>query len=211
MEMAHLFRHSPNSADVRLRLFLLILLLFQYIQLNRYYFQTKNCAVAKQISCLAEEIRKENLFLHVRRMFLAKWYWSNTRSITPLEVKPEWIIKLQMFWRVLCFLCLSMRERTENKQLVIEKGRKKQRMQGGRGSKIQSSAWGGRLRSCATHNALPLPVISQLNSNLQKRICSIWIIHHQFLSAPVLTSFLPLSLTFRVEKKKNVFMWPKII
>lgn len=56
--------------------------------------------------------------------------------------------------------------------------------------------------SCATHNALPLPVISQLNSNLQKRICSIWIIHHQFLSAPVLTSFLPLSLTFRVEKKK---------
>lgn len=156
MEMAHLFRHSPNSADVRLRLFFLILLLFKYIQLSRYYFQTKNCAVAKQISCPAEEIRRENLFLHVRRLFLAKWYWSDTRSST-LEVKPEWIIKLQMFWSVLCFLCLSVRERTENKQLVIEKGRKKQRMQGGRGSKIQSSARGGRLRSLQTWPpALPI-------------------------------------------------------
>lgn len=148
MEMAHLFRHSPNSADVRLRLFLLILLLFQYIQLNRYYFQTKNCAVAKQISCLAEEIRKENLFLHVRRMFLAKWYWSNTRSITPLEVKPEWIIKLQMFWSVLCFLCLSMRERTENKQLVIEKGRKKQPCRVGEEAKYKARPGEGDCVPC---------------------------------------------------------------
>lgn len=50
------------------------------------------------------------------------------------------------------------------------------------------SVWGTRLGP--THNALHLPVISHLNFNLWKVICSIWIIHHQSPPPALLSSSL---------------------
>lgn len=55
---------------------------------------------------------------------------------------------------------------------------------------------------CLTHNALPLPVISHLSFNLQKWICSIWIIHYQFL---LLSLLLPSNLS---SPSSKFIAWP---